>query len=47
MDAEQGRRYRHIVLERGGSHEEMDILKEFLGREPSTAAFYKELGISP
>jgi metallopeptidase MepB len=46
MSAKEGRRYRHTVLERGGSREEMDLLKEFLGREPSTEAFYKELGIS-
>lgn len=45
MDESVGRRYRHTILERGGSLEEMDILKEFLGREPDTEAFYKELGI--
>ena len=46
MNAKEGRRYRHTVLERGGSKEEMEILEEFLGRRPSTEAFYKELGIS-
>ena len=46
MNGKEGRRYRHTVLERGGSKEEMDILEEFLGRKPSTEAFYKELGIS-
>lgn len=46
MDGKEGRRYRHTVLERGGSIEEMEFLKEFLGREPSTEAFYEELGIS-
>lgn len=46
MNAKEGRRYRHTVLERGGSQEEMDILEEFLGRKPQTEAFYKELGIS-
>lgn len=46
MNAKEGRRYRHTVLERGGSKEEMDILEEFLGRKPQTDAFYKELGIS-
>ncbi|KAF1960807.1 zincin [Byssothecium circinans] len=45
MNGKEGRRYRHTVLERGGSMEEMDILEEFLGRKPSTEAFYKELGI--
>lgn len=46
MNGKEGRRYRHTVLERGGSKEEMDILEEFLGRKPSTEAFYKELGIA-
>lgn len=46
MNPKEGRRYRHTVLERGGSKEEMDILEEFLGRKPETEAFYKELGIS-
>jgi metallopeptidase MepB len=45
MNAKEGRRYRHTVLERGGSKEEMTILEEFLGRKPQTEAFYKELGI--
>ncbi|KAF2124916.1 thimet oligopeptidase [Dothidotthia symphoricarpi CBS 119687] len=46
MNPKEGRRYRHTVLERGGSKEEMDILEEFLGRKPDTESFYKELGIS-
>lgn len=46
MDGKEGRRYRHTVLEKGGSKEEMSLLEDFLGREPSTEAFYKELGIS-
>ncbi|RGP80850.1 thimet oligopeptidase [Fusarium longipes] len=46
MDGKEGRRYRHTVLERGGSIPEMEFLKEFLGREPSSEAFYKELGLS-
>ena len=46
MDGKEGRRYRRTVLEKGGSRDEMDSLIEFLGREPSSDAFYKELGIS-
>ncbi|KAK3678268.1 metalloendopeptidase [Recurvomyces mirabilis] len=46
MDGKEGRRYRHTVLEKGGSQDEMDTLKQFLGREPSTEAFYKELGLA-
>lgn len=45
MNGKEGRRYRHTVLERGGSQEEMKTLEDFLGRKPSTEAFYKELGI--
>jgi len=46
MNPEEGRRYRHQVLEKGGSQEEMETLKGFLGREPSSEAFYRELGLS-
>ncbi|KAI0165704.1 peptidase family M3 [Xylariaceae sp. FL1272] len=46
MDGKEGRRYRHTVLERGGSQDEMETLKQFLGREPSSDAFYAELGIT-
>ncbi|KKA30614.1 hypothetical protein TD95_000834 [Thielaviopsis punctulata] len=47
MNAAGGRRYRHTVLERGGSQSEMKTLEDFLGRKPSSEAFYKELGITP
>jgi metallopeptidase MepB len=46
MNGEVGRRYRHTVLERGGSQDEMKSLEEFLGRKPNTEAFYRELGLS-
>lgn len=46
MNKEAGRWYRDTVLKHGGSREPMELLKEFLGREPSTEAFYKELGIA-
>lgn len=46
MDPKQGRRYRHTVLEKGGSQDEMRTLQEFLGREPRADGFYKELGLS-
>jgi metallopeptidase MepB len=45
MNKTEGRRYRHMVLEKGGSQEEMKTLEDFLGRKPSTAAFYKDLGL--
>ncbi|KAK0744929.1 peptidase family M3-domain-containing protein [Apiosordaria backusii] len=45
MNGKEGRRYRHTVLEKGGSRDEMVSLEEFLGRKPSSEAFYKELGL--
>lgn len=46
MNGQEGRRYRHQVLEKGGSQDEMKTLEQFLGRPPSTEAFYKELGVA-
>jgi metallopeptidase MepB len=45
MNGKEGRRYRYTVLEKGGSQEEMETLKKFLGREPSVEAFYKEISM--
>lgn len=45
LNPEQGRRYRHMVLEKGGGQPEMITLSDFLGREPSSQAFYDELAI--
>ena len=45
MNKSQGRRYRHMVLEKGGSQDEMKTLVDFLGREPNSDAFYSELGL--
>ena len=46
MNPEEGRRYRHTVLEKGGSQDEMKTLESFLGRKPSSEAFYRELGLA-
>lgn len=46
MNGKEGRRYRHTVLERGGSQDEMLSLEQFLGRKPSSDAFYAELGLT-
>lgn len=46
MDGVQGRRYRHTVLEKGGSRDEMETLKDFLGREPNSDAFFEDLGLA-
>ena len=45
LDDKAGRRYRHMVLEKGGSQDEMETLAQFLGRKPTSEAFYKSLGL--
>ncbi|KAH8587442.1 metallopeptidase MepB [Bisporella sp. PMI_857] len=45
-NAEEAQRYRYMVLEKGGSQNEMKTVTDFLGREPSTEAFYQELGVA-
>lgn len=46
MSPEAGRRYRYQVLELGSSRPEIEILKGFLGRQPSCRAIFKELNTS-
>jgi len=45
MNQETGMRLRKVVLERGSTIEEMEIVKEFLGREPNEDAFLKSIGL--
>ncbi|MBI9055587.1 MAG: Zn-dependent oligopeptidase [Bacteroidales bacterium] len=45
MDQATGLKLKEIVLERGSTIEEMEIVKEFLGREPNEAAFLKSIGL--
>ncbi len=40
-----GAHYRNEVLSTGGSRDAMDHLRAFLGREPSSAAFLRKLGL--
>ena len=42
-NTEVGMRWRREVLEKGGSEDEMKLLKNFLGRAPSNKAFLKEV----
>ncbi|ETW81741.1 Metallo peptidase M3A [Heterobasidion irregulare TC 32-1] len=43
LDPALGQRYRESILKPGGSREETDSLKEFLGRPSNSDAFLKEL----
>jgi len=45
MNGAEGRRYRHMVLEKGGSQNEMLTLEQFLGRGPNANAFFNDLRI--
>ena len=40
-----GRSYRHPVLEKGGSQDKMETFVQFLGRKPSSEAYYRSLGL--
>jgi metallopeptidase MepB len=45
MNDTEGRRYRHGVLAKGGSQDTAKILEDYLGRKPSTVAFFSALGL--
>ena len=45
LNPETGMRYRKIILEKGGTVNPYDLVKEFLGREPNSEAFLKSMGI--
>ena len=45
MDVKTGLSYRNNILEKASTIEEMDMLKNFLGREPNSDAFLNSLGI--
>jgi thimet oligopeptidase len=40
-----GKRYTDTVIGRGGSADPVELLVDFLGREPSDKAFFKDMGI--
>lgn len=43
LDPAVGKRYRDIILARGGEEDAMSLVKKFLGREPSSDAFFQEI----
>ncbi len=43
LDPKVGMRYRETILAQGGQAEAMDLVKKFLGREPSSEAFFREI----
>lgn len=45
LNKKTGKDYRAWILEKGGSGEEIDLIKGFLGRKPSNEAFLKEIGV--
>ena len=44
LNKKTGADYKKWILEKGGSMEELDLVKGFLGRKPSNKAFLKEIG---
>ena len=46
MNKEQGMRYRKIILEKGGTEDPLSLVKEFLGREPNSNAFLRNMGLN-
>ncbi len=44
LNPKTGRDYRHWILEKGSSMEEMDLVRGFLNRKPNNKAFLKSIG---
>ena len=47
LDTEAGMYYRTKIIGRGGSMDEMEMLNDYLGREPKMDAFLRHLGLDP
>ena len=43
LDPKVGLRYRNAILTQGSQVEEMQQVRNFLGRDPSNEAFYAEI----
>ena len=44
LNPKTGREYRHWILEKGSSQEEIDLVRGFLKRKPNNKAFLKSIG---
>ncbi|CAN5912914.1 M3 family metallopeptidase [soil metagenome] len=45
LNPEVGKRYREKVLAKGGSDDALNLVRNFLGREPNNQAFLKQIGL--
>ena len=45
LNPKTGRKYRKIILEKGGTVDPYKLVQEFLGRKPNSEAFLKSMGI--
>jgi thimet oligopeptidase len=43
MNPAVGRRFRDVVLAQGGQRPAKDLVRDFLGREPNSKAFFNEI----
>ncbi len=46
MDKTTGLKYRDIILANGSSRDELEMVIEFLGRQPNQDAFFKSIGLA-
>ncbi len=44
-NAAEGAKYRKVILEQGNMQDAIELLRQFLGREPNSDAFFKKLGL--
>ena len=45
LNGQIGQKYTDQILSQGGSQDPEVLLKNFLGREPNSQAFFKDLGL--
>ncbi len=45
LSPETGKRFREMILAKGGSDDALNLVRNFLGREPGNKAFLKNLGL--